>query len=116
MLILYFGFVNDIRLKTITKWVVKRNQRERKMNNELQQKLYDKYPKIFAQAGWDKKHTAMCWGIAVKDGWYNIIDVLCMQIQNYLDKPIQTVAYIDDEIQKPENSSQARQELSLIHI
>jgi len=26
----------------------------------------------------------MCWGIACGDGWYNILDTLCCQIQNHL--------------------------------
>jgi len=27
----------------------------------------------------------MCWGIAVGDGWYTIIDALCETIQNYAE-------------------------------
>ena len=55
------------------------------MNNELQQKLYDKYPKIFRQKDLPMTETCMCWGISVGDGWYNIIDVLCARIQSHCD-------------------------------
>lgn len=57
------------------------------MNSSLQQKLYDKYPKIFAQKDLDKSQTLMCWGITVGDGWFNILDTLCSQIQLHIDTP-----------------------------
>ena len=28
----------------------------------------------------------MCWGIETGDGWYNIVDTLCSQIQWHIDK------------------------------
>jgi hypothetical protein len=53
------------------------------MKKELQNKLYENYPKIFTQKDWPETDTCMCWGICVKDGWYHILDVLCMMIQTY---------------------------------
>ena len=47
------------------------------MRQELQQKLFDKYPKIFADRTKPKTKTCMCWGLEVSDGWYDLIDVLC---------------------------------------
>lgn len=29
--------------------------------------------------------TAMCWGFDCGDGWFNIIDQLCLNIQEYID-------------------------------
>lgn len=55
------------------------------MTPELEKKLYMKYPKIFERKDLGMNQTCMCWGIAVDDGWYNIIDILCSQIQHYLD-------------------------------
>jgi hypothetical protein len=55
------------------------------MNSELQNKLYEKYPKIFIQRKLPMSQTAMCWGIETGDGWYNIIDRLCSLIQNHID-------------------------------
>lgn len=55
------------------------------MSPELEKKLFDKYPKIFAQRKLPMTQTAMCWGIETGDGWYNIIDQLCRQIQHHID-------------------------------
>jgi len=55
------------------------------MKKELQDKLFEKYPKIFRQRTWPMTHTCMCWGICTGDGWYNIIDNLCHQIQHRID-------------------------------
>ena len=55
------------------------------MNKELQDKLFEKYPKIFRQKDLSPQETCMCWGIACGDGWYDIIDTLCHQIQSYVD-------------------------------
>jgi hypothetical protein len=57
------------------------------MKEELQNKLYEKYPKIFGQKDLPMQETAMCWGIACGDGWYNILDVLCNAIQTTVDNP-----------------------------
>lgn len=63
------------------------------MNEELQQKLYDKYPKIFRQKDLPESQTCMCWGIDCGDGWYNIIDNLCNVIQSHVENKIQFAKY-----------------------
>ena len=47
------------------------------MRTELDEALCARYPLIFKDRNADMRTTAMCWGIGVGDGWYNIIDVLC---------------------------------------
>lgn len=47
------------------------------MNTKLQEKLFNKYPKIFGDRTKPKTETCMCWGLEVGDGWYSLIDVLC---------------------------------------
>ena len=47
------------------------------MKSELQQKIFDKYPKIFGDRTKPMTETCMCWGLEVGDGWYDLIDVLC---------------------------------------
>ena len=47
------------------------------MSPELENKLYEKYPKIFADRNKSMQETCMCWGLEVGDGWYDLIDVLC---------------------------------------
>jgi len=55
------------------------------MKPELDKQLCDKYPKIFANRYADMTTTAMCWGFDCGDGWYNILDQLCSQIQHHID-------------------------------
>ena len=55
------------------------------MKQELQDKLFEKYPKIFIQKDWSMQQTCMCWGICTGDGWYHIIDTLCHEIQHRVD-------------------------------
>ena len=54
------------------------------MKKELEEKLFEKYPAIFRQKDLPATHTAMCWGIACGDGWYDIIDTLCSNIKHYV--------------------------------
>ena len=55
------------------------------MRDELDKQLCEKYPKIFADRHADMRTTAMCWGFEHDDGWYNIIDQLCGNIQSHID-------------------------------
>ncbi len=56
------------------------------MKQELQDKLYKKYPKIFRQRDLSPRETCMCYGIEFSDGWYNLIDNLCELLQFHIDK------------------------------
>jgi hypothetical protein len=53
------------------------------MRKELQEKLYEKYPKIFPDPS--NKNSLMCWGLICGDGWFGLIDTLCMTVQGHLD-------------------------------
>jgi len=55
------------------------------MKKELDEKLVAKYPLIFKNRFGDMKETLMCWGFECGDGWYQILDSLCGQIQNHID-------------------------------
>ena len=52
------------------------------MKTELQEKIFNKYPKIFGDRTKPMTETCMCWGLEVGDGWYNLIDVLCEALTN----------------------------------
>jgi hypothetical protein len=51
------------------------------MTEKLQNKLYKKFNKIFAQ-----KDQSLRWGFECDDGWYELIYSLCEKIQAYIDK------------------------------
>lgn len=55
------------------------------MNIELDAKLCKKYPKIFVNRHGLPTETLMCFGFEHGDGWYDILDSLCGQIQNHID-------------------------------
>ena len=55
------------------------------MRKELQDKIFESYPKLYNQKDLDMRQTAMCWGISCGSGWYNIIDNLSATIQNRVD-------------------------------
>jgi len=48
------------------------------MTPQLDSKLIEKYPKILGKLGYTE----------CSDGWYDVIDVLCKQIQNYIDHKV----------------------------
>ena len=58
------------------------------MNKELEEQLYLKYPKIFADKDKSMQESCMYWGLECGAGWYDLIDKLCENIQNYLDSHI----------------------------
>ena len=55
------------------------------MRDELDKMLCERYPKMFVNRYADMKETAMCWGFDHGDGWFNIIDHLCNNIQSHID-------------------------------
>lgn len=56
------------------------------MREELENKLYEKYPKLFAQKDLPMSISNMCFGCCVGDGWYNILHAMCGTIQDYVDR------------------------------
>ena len=55
------------------------------MRKELDELLCEKYPKIFRDRNAPMNQTCMCWGFDCGDGWFNIIDALCDNIQSHID-------------------------------
>lgn len=62
------------------------------MRQELEDKLVEKYPKIFSQMKWFEHG----------DGWYNIIDSLCACIQNECNHKIKTLKRENPEADEEE--------------
>jgi hypothetical protein len=55
------------------------------MKDEFDKRLCEKYPKIFKNRHGSMNETCMCWGFAHGDGWYDIVESLCSNIQNHVD-------------------------------
>jgi hypothetical protein len=55
------------------------------MREELDKQLVEKYPRIFKNRHGDMRETLMCWGFECGDGWYQVLDSLCGNIQHYID-------------------------------
>ncbi len=55
------------------------------MKPEIDNLLCERYPKIFVDRNKPMTETAMCWGFEHGDGWFNIINQLCANIQHHID-------------------------------
>lgn len=53
------------------------------MNIELDTKLCNDFPVMFANRYSDPRTTAMCWGFECGDGWYDLLYNLCNKIMTY---------------------------------
>lgn len=47
------------------------------MNKTLDDRICNKYPKMFRDRNKPMNETAMCWGFQCGEGWFDIIDSLC---------------------------------------
>jgi hypothetical protein len=55
------------------------------MNQELQDKLFNAFPKLFKQKDFPKEESAMCWGIECPGVWFDVIYKACQLIQSKID-------------------------------
>ena len=55
------------------------------MTENLELKLQKSYPKLFKDLYGDPMSTCMAWGVAVGDGWYDIIDEMCKKMNRIKD-------------------------------
>jgi hypothetical protein len=51
----------------------------------LQNKIFEAFPKLFAQKDLAKEQTCMCWGIECPDAWYDVIYAACALLQSMTD-------------------------------
>jgi hypothetical protein len=47
------------------------------MNTDLQNALYEAWPRTFRQKNLGPADTSMCWGFQCDDGWAGLVDALC---------------------------------------
>jgi len=63
------------------------------MRDELDEALCKKYPKIFKMRNATAQESCMCWGFSHGDGWYDILDAACANIQSHTDWKRKTEPY-----------------------
>jgi len=54
--------------------------------DEFDKKMCEKHPDIFQCRFKPMSETCMCWGFAINEGWFEIIEKLCIQLQLLMDK------------------------------
>ncbi|MFO1345980.1 MAG: hypothetical protein U1E85_06755 [Rhodocyclaceae bacterium] len=63
------------------------------MRQKLDDLLCKNYPELFRDRHADMRTTAMCWGFDFDDGWFDLMDVLCAEIQRHAtEKGLEVVA------------------------
>lgn len=65
------------------------------MRKELDEQLCEKYPLIFRDRHADPSKTCMYWGFDCGDGWYNIVEALCANIQNHIDNRLDIIKWTE---------------------
>lgn len=55
------------------------------MIQHLQDKIFDRYPAIFAENNLPRDESAMCRGLECDDGWFTLIETLCRVLQAETD-------------------------------
>ena len=60
------------------------------MNQELEKKLVEKYPKLYQGAYLDPTQSLMCFGFEHDDGWYGLIDKLSADLTKIDPKAVAT--------------------------
>jgi hypothetical protein len=85
------------------------------MKQDLDEALCAKYPKIFVNRHGDVKETLMCWGFECSDGWYNIINQLCANIQHHIDWSIKNNSWdIEWNKEHPDEQREVREVVSQV--
>lgn len=77
------------------------------MTEEKDKALCAKFPKIFRDRNRSMQETCMCWGFEHGDGWYDIIDAACTNMQSHTNWKRQSEPFASmtdeefDEIHQP---------------
>ena len=56
------------------------------MRPELDQRLCERYPQVFADRQLPTTQSLMGWGFMCGDGWFELIDTLCKDLQQRTDR------------------------------
>jgi hypothetical protein len=53
------------------------------MDDELQEKLYQKYPELFSNRTKTPMQSCMTWGCEIGNGWYELLSSVCWRISQH---------------------------------
>jgi hypothetical protein len=53
------------------------------MDQELQNKLFEKYPNLFSNRNKSRMESCMYWGIECNNGWYELLSSVCWRISQH---------------------------------
>jgi hypothetical protein len=81
------------------------------MKPELEKELIEKYPKIFDVRPGNEMRPYSMFGIECGDGWYNILNSLCFQIQSHIDWIEQVNQGIIERNKKEDPEGQINQQM-----
>ena len=71
------------------------------MNDILDAQLCEKYPLLFKDRNADMRTTAMVWGFCHGDGWFNIVNTLCLFLYREYDAAKFRHDYLVSRLGKP---------------
>ena len=74
------------------------------MRQELQDKLYEKYPNLFSNKDKSIQESCMAWGIECNDGWYDLLSSVCWRIFQHEKNIAERIAYRNKNGQENEYS------------
>lgn len=66
------------------------------MDQELQYKLYEKYPQFFSNKDKGIKSSPMAWGCECGNGWHDLISCLCWMIRQHEDNKKWRKKYLEE--------------------
>lgn len=65
------------------------------MDQELQDKLYEKYPDLFSNRTKSPMESCMSWGCEIGNGWYEIMSSLCWMIKQHEENKRRNREYLE---------------------
>lgn len=65
------------------------------MDQELENKLHEKYPQFFTNKDKGIMQSCMAWGCECGNGWYDIISSLCWMIRQHEDNKVWRKKYLE---------------------
>jgi len=74
------------------------------MDQELQNKLFEKYPSLFENKNKSIQESCMGWGIECNNGWYELLSSVCWRISQH-EKNIADRIRVRNEVGKENDQS-----------